>query len=137
MERSKQIQTGLLAVIALLLMANLFGGGFQNWFGKSGKAGMEAAAAGVSSQDYNGGGVAAQGNIPGTNVADATAAPIGPTTSIQYENDKFNFGVTNEGEIVKHVFKFKNTGSEPLIISNAKASCGCTCLLYTSDAADE
>jgi len=107
MERSKQIQTGLLAVIALLLMANLFGGGFQNWFGKSGKAGMEAAAAGVSSQDYNGGGVAAQGNIPGTNVADATAAPIGPTTSIQYENDKFNFGVTNEGEIVKHVFKLK------------------------------
>lgn len=126
MERSKQIQTGLLAVIALLLMANLFGGGFKNWFGKSGRAGMEAAAAGVSSQDYNGGGVAAQGNIPGTNVADATAAPIGPTTAIQYENDKFNFGVTNEGEIVKHVFKFKNTGSEPLIISNAKASCGCT-----------
>lgn len=126
MEKSKQIQTGLLAVIALLLIANLFGGGIQNWFGKSGKAGMEAAAAGVSAQDYSTGTMAPNtGNIPGTNTS-ATPTPAGPTTSIQYENDKFEFGVVNEGEVVKHMFKFKNTGSEPLVISNAKASCGCT-----------
>ena len=126
MERSKQIQAGLLAVIALLLIANLFGGGFQNWFSKSGKAGLEAAAAGVSAQDYSSGSmVPNSGNIPGTNTS-ATPTPSGPTTSIQYENDKFEFGVVNEGEIVKHMFKFKNTGSEPLVISNAKASCGCT-----------
>jgi len=28
--------------------------------------------------------------------------------------------------VVKHIYKFKNTGTEPLIISNAKGSCGCT-----------
>ena len=27
---------------------------------------------------------------------------------------------------ISYVFKFKNTGSEPLVISNAKGSCGCT-----------
>ena len=31
-----------------------------------------------------------------------------------------------DGEKVKHDYKFTNTGSEPLIISNAKGSCGCT-----------
>jgi len=126
MEKSKQIQTGLLALIALLLIGNLFGGGFKNWFGKSGKAGMESAAANVSTQDYNTNSVRPAGNIPGTNVTDGTPPPVGPVTTIQYENDKFNFGMINEGELVKHVFKFKNTGTEPLVISNAKGSCGCT-----------
>jgi len=32
----------------------------------------------------------------------------------------------DQGEKVNHVYKFKNTGNEPLIISNAKGSCGCT-----------
>ena len=27
---------------------------------------------------------------------------------------------------MKYAFKFKNTGSEPLVISDAKGSCGCT-----------
>ncbi|HND89782.1 MAG TPA: DUF1573 domain-containing protein, partial [Saprospiraceae bacterium] len=55
------------------------------------------------------------------------------TSSIQYENDKYEFGVVNEGEIVKHMFKFKNTGSEPLVISNAKASCGCTVPIWPKE----
>ncbi|GAB4397775.1 MAG: hypothetical protein OHK0053_14930 [Microscillaceae bacterium] len=37
-----------------------------------------------------------------------------------------NFGQVEEGTIVKHSFKFKNTGKVPLLISNASASCGCT-----------
>jgi hypothetical protein len=133
MERNKQIQIGLLAVIALLLIANLFGGGIQNWFGKSGKAGMEAAAAGISAQEYAASSMTPNtGNIPGTNTT-ATSAPVGPTTTIQYEKDKFEFGVVNEGEIVKHIFKFKNTGTEPLVISNAKASCGCTVPIWPKE----
>jgi hypothetical protein len=117
MERNKQIQIGLLGLLAILLIANLFGGGFKSWFGANNasmSAGRENAAASMPS-----------GNIPGTNVT-ATAAPSGPTTTLQYENDKFEFGTVDEGEIVKHIFKFKNTGNEPLLISNAKGSCGCT-----------
>ena len=35
MERNKKIQIGLLAVLALLLLANLFGDGFKGLIGKS------------------------------------------------------------------------------------------------------
>ena len=35
-------------------------------------------------------------------------------------------GTVVEGEKVSHTYKFKNDGQEPLILSNAKGSCGCT-----------
>ena len=124
MERNKQIQIGLLSLLAILLLANLFGGGFKNWFGQSEGDKIRESAAATSSQagSFSANG---SGNIPGTNV-NATPVVAGPITGIEYESDKFNFGVVDEGEIVKHIFKFKNTGKEPLIISNAKGSCGCT-----------
>lgn len=127
MERSKQVQVGLLSLLALLLIANLFGGGFKNWFGKSESDKIRESAAASSLQgsgNLSAAGNAAAGNIPGTNV-NSTVSNL-PSTTIQYESEKFNFGVVDEGEIVKHVYKFKNTGSEPLVISNAKGSCGCT-----------
>lgn len=53
--------------------------------------------------------------------------PAGPVTSIEFlVGDRFNFGKIKSGEKARHVFKFKNTGKEPLIIADAKASCGCT-----------
>ncbi len=58
--------------------------------------------------------------------AAAPAAPAGPTTSLEFADTEFDFGTINAGEKVNHVYKFKNTGNEPLIISNAKGSCGCT-----------
>jgi len=69
--------------------------------------------------------------------ANAAAAenqvPTGPTTTVVYEHTDFDFGSVKEGEKVKHTFKFKNTGSEPLIISNAKGSCGCTVPKWPSE----
>jgi hypothetical protein len=59
--------------------------------------------------------------------------PTGPTTTVVYEHTDFDFGTVKEGEKVKHTFKFKNTGSEPLIISNAKGSCGCTVPKWPSE----
>lgn len=53
--------------------------------------------------------------------------PTGPVTTIAFaDNGSFDFGTVTEGEIVSHTFSFTNTGSEPLIISDAKGSCGCT-----------
>jgi hypothetical protein len=124
MENSKKIQFGLLAVVAGLLVANLFGGGFKTWFGNTNIA-KDAAAASSSMVTPITGESAGTGNIPGTNV-NTPAAPVGPTTTIKYEQESFDFGVVNEGDLVTHTFKFKNTGTEPLTISNAKASCGCT-----------
>ncbi|MEJ7912344.1 MAG: DUF1573 domain-containing protein [Chitinophagaceae bacterium] len=35
-------------------------------------------------------------------------------------------GSVKEGSVVEVSWKFKNTGSKPLIVSNVNASCGCT-----------
>lgn len=43
-----------------------------------------------------------------------------------FEQPIFEFDTVKEGEIVTHSFKFKNTGPVPLLISDAKSSCGCT-----------
>jgi hypothetical protein len=54
------------------------------------------------------------------------AVPTGPITTIQFDETTFDYGTVKDGEKVKHVYKFKNTGKNPLIISDAKGSCGCT-----------
>ncbi|HAQ39129.1 MAG TPA: DUF1573 domain-containing protein [Saprospirales bacterium] len=51
---------------------------------------------------------------------------MGPVTTVEYEGEVHDFGKVMEGDIVTHVFKFKNTGDEPLILKDVKASCGCT-----------
>ena len=65
---------------------------------------------------------------PAANVQDAqqAAVPAGPTTTMAFEETTFDFGTINEGEKVRHTYKFTNTGNEPLIFSDAKGSCGCT-----------
>lgn len=76
------------------------------------------------------------------NAADAMAAggevaspvPTGPLTTIKFEQDTYDWGKVMDGDKVTHVFKLKNTGKEPLIISNAKASCGCTVPEWPKDA---
>ena len=56
----------------------------------------------------------------------AAAVPSGPTTTMEFSETEFDFGTVVDGEKVAHTYKFKNTGSEPLILSNAQGSCGCT-----------
>jgi len=55
------------------------------------------------------------------------------TAQIEFEHKNFDFGEIKEGDVVKHIFKFKNSGSTPLIIKNASASCGCTVPTWTKD----
>ncbi len=47
---------------------------------------------------------------------------------ITFEEELFDFGSIAEGELVKHTFKFKNTGKAPLILSKVEPSCGCTAM---------
>ena len=54
------------------------------------------------------------------------AAPTGPTSVMSFDATEFDFGTVDEGEKVSHTYTFKNAGDEPLILSNAKGSCGCT-----------
>ncbi|MEL6359358.1 MAG: DUF1573 domain-containing protein [Bacteroidota bacterium] len=50
----------------------------------------------------------------------------GPTTTLAFGEEEFNFGTVDEGEVVTHTYSFTNTGENPLIISDARGSCGCT-----------
>jgi Protein of unknown function (DUF1573) len=65
--------------------------------------------------------------LPESTVPTDHIEPKGPSTKIDFlGKDKFKFGKINEGDKVTHDFEFKNTGIEPLLITNCKASCGCT-----------
>jgi hypothetical protein len=57
-----------------------------------------------------------------------------PLAEITFDNNEFNFGVITDGEVVKHTFKFTNTGKAPLIVRDARASCGCTIPEWTKEA---
>jgi hypothetical protein len=44
----------------------------------------------------------------------------------RFKTESYDFGMITEGEKVSYSFSFVNTGNEDLIITDAKASCGCT-----------
>ena len=51
----------------------------------------------------------------------ATAGPV-----ITFTEKTHDFGNIYQGDVVEHVFKFKNTGTAPLVISRVDVTCGCT-----------
>ena len=119
MENSKKIQIGLLGLVAVLLALNFFGA-FEGMFGgSSSDSAREEALAKLSPAET-------AVTAPATSAAAEPAAPAGPTTTMEFTETEFDFGTVDAGEKVNHIYKFTNTGSEPLIISNAKGSCGCT-----------
>ena len=62
-------------------------------------------------------------------------APTAPMalTKLEFLESSFDFGKIDEGKKVEHIFKFKNTGENPLVLQDARASCGCTIPEYTKD----
>ena len=79
-----------------------------------------------------------EGNkTPATTTAPTPAVkeekPEGPLPAFEFEEEEFDFGTINEGDIVEHTFNFKNTGDAPLIIQSAKGSCGCTVPSWPKD----
>ncbi len=58
-----------------------------------------------------------------------------PTESAQmtFKTKEFNFGTVRSGDIVKHNFEFTNSGTTPLVIAKATASCGCTVPNYPKE----
>lgn len=54
----------------------------------------------------------------------AMFAQTGPVMVI--EKTEVDYGTIDQGSEPVRYFKFKNTGTEPLVIKNARGSCGCT-----------
>lgn len=70
-----------------------------------------------------------QANTPQSN----TQTPTGPSTSIRFNEEVHDFGNVDVNTDNPHSFVFTNTGKEPLLITNAKGSCGCTVPSWPKD----
>ena len=57
-------------------------------------------------------------------MAQTSVKASGP--EIKFEGSEHDYGTITQGANGDCVFKFKNTGNEPLIISDVRKSCGCT-----------
>ena len=77
-----------------------------------------------------------------TTPAEAQKPAVNPLTIIsdstkfgkfEFAENKFDCGTIKQGEKVQHTFKFKNTGTVPLIIADAKTPCGCTVPSYSKE----
>lgn len=74
-----------------------------------------------------------QPNATATNSQNTSNSQEQPKASIKFTVTEYDFGEVNEGEKVKYAFKFINDGKNPLIIQDAKPSCGCTVPTYSKD----
>ena len=54
-------------------------------------------------------------------------------SEITFSNLEYDYGTIMKGADGSCEFKFKNTGNEPLILSNVHASCGCTIPSWTKE----
>lgn len=58
------------------------------------------------------------------------AKPQLPATTMNFNEMDHDFGTIDQDTENKKVFTFTNTGDNPLVIENAKGSCGCTVPSY-------
>jgi len=66
-------------------------------------------------------------NQSGTTAStEGTTAATGDGPIMKFEKETHDFGKIKAGDKITYEYKFTNTGKSPLIISDAKASCGCT-----------
>jgi len=57
-----------------------------------------------------------------------------PKTTMQFYETRYSFGAVSEGDVLKHTFRYKNTGHNPLMISKTDVTCGCTTYTFTQEA---
>ena len=73
--------------------------------------------------------IQADGDVSSIIRSPVTASDQQDTVNVaqmSFESELYNFGEVLEGDVVKHTFKFTNTGKVPLIINGARSTCGCT-----------
>lgn len=53
--------------------------------------------------------------------------------AITFKTEQHDFGKVTEGVVAEYVFTFTNTGNQPLILKDVRASCGCTTPSWTRE----
>lgn len=73
-------------------------------------------------------------NVEATSQTEKAAdATPGQYPVMTFDKTEHDFGKIAQGTNVEHLFTFTNTGKAPLVISDAKGSCGCTVPTFTKD----
>lgn len=121
MEIRENIKTGLLAIIAITLAYDVFVQEAKETtsVNEHNHASAPPPPVSVAGQE---GEVASNANVPSM-----------PPTSVTFDKMEHDFGKVKQETQNKYLFKFKNTGTEPLLISNARGSCGCTVPTYPKE----
>ncbi|HHG84070.1 MAG TPA: DUF1573 domain-containing protein [Bacteroidetes bacterium] len=115
---------GILTIVAMLFIGLM---GCEKKAGEDNNNGGEAAKV----ENNAGTNAATNATTPGnTNAEPASTLPV---TTVEFVEDNHNFGEIKAGEKVSHVYKFRNTGANPLKIENVKPSCGCTTPDWSKD----
>lgn len=125
-EMKENIKVGLLAVIAVTLAIATFS---PPSGGRKGAPNPNVATA----ADVN----------PAASASDITPTPLTPKadekkpsfppTTMKFDKMQHDFGDVERESKSTTMFTFTNTGSEPLVIENAKGSCGCTVPKWPKD----
>lgn len=71
--------------------------------------------------------------LVGTVVAQDSGSETASGPKITFTESSHNFGDIKQGDKVEHTFTFKNSGTEPLILSNVLTTCGCTATNWPRD----
>lgn len=58
---------------------------------------------------------------------------VATAQTISFDKTTWDYGTVKPGSDGQRVFKVKNTGDKPLILSSVKASCGCTTPVWSTD----
>ena len=70
-------------------------------------------------------------SAPATNIPATAVDKNAP--ELKFDIETYDFGTIKQGDKVTHDFDFVNTGKEPLVISQAAGSCGCTVPLWPKE----
>lgn len=129
---NKTLQFGLLGVIAVALIANAYLMMTKDSDTPRPKSSIAAANTPDNSlKAATKNDATTKSNALSTNQSETAA--VGPTTQITFASPSHDFGTIKQDTENPHTFTFTNTGSEPLIIENAKGSCGCTVPQYPKE----
>lgn len=62
-----------------------------------------------------------------------SVSPAAKGPKMVFEKETVDYGTIEQGSDPYRVFSFVNNGTEPLVISNARGSCGCTVPTYPKE----
>lgn len=124
----ENIKIGLLAIIAVTLVIDTFLEKGEEPKDSSSEMAVVSAPASNVSANPSGSPV-----TPAVMANPEPARPSAPATAIKFEKEEYDFGKIKQDTENKYKFRFKNTGSNPLLIENAVGSCGCTVPTYPKE----